>query len=44
MSQPLDPWIVLRHQAEETSRLLQRRSRQRDPRVTVRHRGTHRER
>jgi hypothetical protein len=39
----MDPWLQLRHQAEERRRLLQRRSRQRDPRVTVRQRGTHRE-
>ena len=36
MSQPIDPWSHLRHQSEETRRLLQNRRRRQDPRVTVR--------
>ncbi|MET3804878.1 hypothetical protein ABIB25_001874 [Nakamurella sp. UYEF19] len=39
MSQPLDPWTQLRHQAEQTERLLRRRETRRSSRITVRNRA-----
>ncbi len=38
MSQPIDPWSHLRHQAEDTRRLLENRSRRRERRITTRNR------
>lgn len=38
MSQPVDPWTYLRHQTEQTDRLLRRRRARSTERVTVHHR------